>query len=112
MFGTDEVLVAAKHLLAVDGIEIAQDLDRVEYYHILFDQHEIVVANGAETESLYVGSSALRAVDAQARQEILTLFPELADDSHQPESARFLVAGRQGRKLSERHALNGQPLMA
>ncbi|KRW97185.1 hypothetical protein AQY21_05000 [Paracoccus sp. MKU1] len=77
MFGTAEVLVAAKQLLALDGIEIAEDLSEVEYYHILFDHHEIVFSNGAETESLYTGAEALRVVGPAAAQEILALFPEL-----------------------------------
>lgn len=55
MFGTDEVLVAAKQLLQLDGIDIATDVERVDYYHILFDRHEVMILNGAETESLYTG---------------------------------------------------------
>jgi hypothetical protein len=62
MFGAVEILVAAKQLLPLEGIDIAQDLETVEYFHVLFDRHEIVFANGTETESLYTGPQALRAV--------------------------------------------------
>ena len=41
MFDTMEVLVAAKHLVAIDGVEVASDLNEVEYFHFLFDRHEI-----------------------------------------------------------------------
>ena len=71
MFGTDEVLVAAKQLLQIDGIDVADDLDEVVYVHFIFDRHEIVYANGAESESLYTGPEALKTLSPQAREEIL-----------------------------------------
>lgn len=49
MFDAEEVLVAAKHLQGLDGVEVAKDIHEVEYFHILFDDHEIVMSNGAET---------------------------------------------------------------
>ena len=112
MFGAPEVLVAAKQLLPLDGIDIAQDLERVEYVHILFDRHEIVFANEAETESLYPGPQALRAVGPAARQEILALFPELSQASDLPPAARGLATGRMARKLAMRHRQNRKPLVA
>ena len=51
IFGTDEVLVAAKQLCQLDGIDIALDLGAVTYVHSLFDAHQVVFSNGAETES-------------------------------------------------------------
>lgn len=51
MFGKQEVLAAAKHLLTLDGIEIADDVQETTYYHILFDRNEIVYADGAEAET-------------------------------------------------------------
>ena len=111
MFGCDEVLVAAKQLLELNGVEIAGDVDEVEYFHILFDQHEIVTSNGADTESLYTGPVALRSVPAAARQEILTLFPDLATDNPAIMAVRPLSSGRQGRQLAARHKRNNQPLV-
>lgn len=35
MFGTSEVLVAAKQLLAVTGVDICNDAQGVEYWHFL-----------------------------------------------------------------------------
>lgn len=103
MFGAAEVLVAAKQLLELDGVEIARDLSEVEYFHILFDRHEVVIANGAETESLYTGAEALKSVGPAAVEEIFAIFPELRDADEPAEAARMLVPGRMGRKLAERH---------
>ncbi|MDF3606994.1 Hint domain-containing protein [Paracoccus sp. DMF-8] len=111
MFDTDEVLVAAKQLLQLDGVDIVQDQDSVEYFHLLFDQHEIVISNGAETESLYTGATALDMLSQAARNEILAIFPELADETFVPESVRFLTSARQGRKLAVRHRQNGKALV-
>ncbi|WP_367275753.1 Hint domain-containing protein [uncultured Paracoccus sp.] len=106
MFGADEVLVAAKHLCALDGIEVAADVGQIEYFHLLFDRHEVIIANDTEAESLYTGPEALKSVGPAAREEILTIFPELMDRDFAP--ARPLVAGRQGRRLAARHLQNSR----
>lgn len=111
MFGAEEVLVAAKQLITLEGIDIANDLAEITYVHMLFDQHEIVISNGAETESLYPGPEALKTVGPAALEEILTLFPELRDCEALPQAARVLAPGRMGRKLAARHAQNGQLLL-
>ncbi|SMO99060.1 Hint domain-containing protein [Paracoccus laeviglucosivorans] len=105
MFGKSEILVAAKQLLSIPGIEIAADVERVEYFHLLFDRHEIIYSENAATESLYTGAEAMKSIGASAREEIYTLFPELRSNSD-PASARTLVSGRMGRQLAMRHAKN------
>lgn len=80
-FGEVEVLVAAKFLTDTAGVERETDLPQITYYHMLFEHHEIVVSNGMPSESLYPGDMTLRGMAADARDEILTLFPELANDA-------------------------------
>lgn len=112
MFGTDEVLVAAKQLLQIDGIDIAHDLDDFRYYHLVFDRHEIVISNGVQSESLYPGPEALRSIGKAARDEIYALFPHLRDiDPGAVIAARILASGRQARKLAHRHLQNHKPLL-
>ncbi|MFV0292800.1 MAG: Hint domain-containing protein, partial [Paracoccus sp. (in: a-proteobacteria)] len=110
MFGAMEVLVAAKQLCQIDGIDVAEDLDSVTYVHFLFDDHQIVVANGAETESLHTGEEALKAVGPAACEEIFMLFPELRDGMSRP-AVRVLASGRMGRKLAVRHNRNCKSLV-
>lgn len=110
IFGCVEILVAAKDLMDIDGIGI--DLvDEVEYYHILLDRHEIVISNGAETESLYTGPQAMQAVGAAARHEIMSIFPDLADVNYVATKARSFGTGRLVRNLAQRHAAKGFPLV-
>lgn len=111
MFGTDEVLVAAKQLCQLDGIDIAEDLDSVTYVHFLFDDHQIVFSNGAETESLFTGDVALNSVGPAALEEILTLFPQLRSGVA-PLPARVLASGRMGRKMATRHLQNRRALVS
>ena len=110
--GEDEVLVAAKHLLASDGIEAARDCGPVDYFHILFDRHEVVFANGAETESFYPGPQALRMVDRAARAELLELFPELRETGFRPAAARTFLTGGLARRLLRLLERKDQPLVA
>ena len=74
-FGADEVLVAAKHLVNGDTIHVAP-VDWVDYHHILFDGHEMVMAEGLVSESFHPGDYIMMA-DAGVRAELLALFPDL-----------------------------------
>ncbi|WP_323038290.1 Hint domain-containing protein [Gemmobacter sp.] len=78
LFGEDEVLVPAISL--VNGTTVTRDEGGiVEYFHLLFDRHEILLSDGAPSESFHPGDQGWKALDAAARDEILLLFPELAD---------------------------------
>ncbi|NHF73124.1 Hint domain-containing protein [Paracoccus xiamenensis] len=110
MFGAHEVLVAAKQLLEVDGIEIAADMAEVTYVHILCDDHHVVTANGAEAETLYTGEEAMKAMGPAARREIYAIFPELRDNPPRP-AARHLSSGRMARALAKRHVKNSRCLL-
>lgn len=107
--GEAEVLVAAKHLLGTPGVSVLPGDAPVTYIHMLFDRHELVWSNGAVTESLYLGEQAMASVDQAARDEILTLFPMLAE--LRPSAARPFLRGRLARKLVERSVSNRKPLI-
>lgn len=105
MFGAPEVLVAAKALLDLPGISRVTTDAPVRYIHFLLDQHHLVRANGALTESLYTGRQALKSVGSAARAEIFALFPELRL-TDTPPPVRPLVPGRKARQLAARHQRN------
>ena len=44
----------------------------------MFDQHEVVLSNGAWSESFQPGDYTLDGIGKEQRDEILELFPELA----------------------------------
>ncbi|WP_339767072.1 Hint domain-containing protein [uncultured Pseudosulfitobacter sp.] len=76
MFDDREVLVAAKHLTMMEGVDIVQ-ADSVSYIHLMFDHHEVILGDGTWTESFQPGDMSLRGIGSEQRQEILSLFPEL-----------------------------------
>ena len=77
-FEDREVLVAAKHLTGLEGVD-AVDTDEVSYIHFMFDQHEVVLSNGSWTESFQPGEQTLGDMGDDQREEIFMLFPELRD---------------------------------
>ena len=111
MFGAFEVLVAAKDLLGWPGVEIDEVTKGFSYHHLLFDQHEILMSNGLYAESLYLGAQTERALSPAARQEILTLLPELQALPGEVDPVRHMAKGRGARQLLSRHGRNGKPLM-
>lgn len=74
-FGEDQVLIAAKAL--ENGQSICQVLPEadVTYLHLLFDRHEVILAEGALLESFHPGEGGLAVLEAGQRQEIQALFP-------------------------------------
>lgn len=111
MFGEPDVLIPAIRLTELPGIEVEEEAQEVEYFHLLFDRHELLVAEGAPTESLYTGAEALKSLGDEALEEIFTIFPELAEVGTMPPSALPLPPGKQQKQLIARHAKNGKPLL-
>ena len=100
-----EVLVPAIKLLSHAGVEIAEDLTSITYWHLLLDKHEVIFAEGMPTESLFTGPEALKSVSPEAKQEIKTLFPELSAPGFTAEPARFILQkGGAIQQLVARHA--------
>jgi len=77
LFGEAEALVAAKSLVNDSTITVAHDLEEFEYFHIMFDNHEIVMSNGAPSESFHATAEVVNAMEAETRAELLELFPDL-----------------------------------
>lgn len=77
-FEEHEVLVAAKHLVDSRTIRPVNVLG-VTYVHFMCDRHEVVLANGAWTESFQPGDHSLNGLGNAQRTEIYELFPELAE---------------------------------
>ncbi|MGB8814076.1 MAG: Hint domain-containing protein [Paracoccaceae bacterium] len=75
-FDEHEVLVAAKHLVSGKGVHEVDSIGTT-YVHIMFDKHEVVLSNGAWTESFQPGDYTLKGMGNAQRNEIFELFPDL-----------------------------------
>ncbi|WP_126976388.1 Hint domain-containing protein [Frigidibacter oleivorans] len=111
MFDRPEVLVPAKDLLGLPGVTEVLPGKALEYWHLMFDRHELVRSNGALTESLHPGPQALASLEVGTREELLSILPELGRAMERP-LARFEARGTRARKLAERAAANGHALQA
>lgn len=94
-FEDHEVLVAAKHLVSGKHIH-AVDAAGTTYIHFMFARHEVVLANGAWTESFQPGDFTLKGMGNAQRTEIFELFPELR-------SAAGLAGYTAARRTLKRH---------
>ena len=79
LFNCNEVLVHARDLINGETIWIDRMVREVTYVHVLFERHEIVFANGLETESFHPAQAAL---DAQQMAEVEDLLPGAADGAY------------------------------
>ncbi len=99
-FEDREVLAAAKHLTGMEGVT-SVEASSVNYIHFMFDQHEVVLSNGAWTESFQPGDTVLDAMGNDQRNEIFELFPELSE----AEGLKAYTAARRSLKKHEARLL-------
>ena len=79
--GESEALAAAKHLTGRPGIDRVLPEMGITYCHIMFERHEIVLSDGAWTESFQPGDWSMKGLESGQRDEIHALFPELAGEA-------------------------------
>lgn len=82
LFNTPEVLVMARDLVNNDSVSIDLALREVTYIHLLLPSHQVIWANGVETESFHPASAALSTLTEADRARLLMLDPNLAHEPH------------------------------
>ncbi|MCC7321564.1 MAG: Hint domain-containing protein [Rubellimicrobium sp.] len=92
-FGAHEVLVPAIHLVGRPGITRTRP-GAVSYIHLLFARHEVILSNGAWSESFQPGHRTLDAMDHAPREELNRLFPQLRGGAPYP-AARMTLRRRE-----------------
>jgi Hint domain len=82
LFNTPEVLVAARDL--INGTTVGVDLSvrQVTYIHLLLPSHQILWANGVETESYHPANASMDALTDADRTRLLAHLPGLDRDPH------------------------------
>ncbi len=99
LYGLDQVLVAAKHLCNGNTIYRSCDGEPVEYFHLMFDQHELLLSSGLWSESYFVDPSRVEFLPSPIETELRTLFPETS------KTYRTMVIARPTLKRFEAKAL-------
>lgn len=80
LFNTDEVLVAARDLVNDGSIYVDRSCREVHYIHMLLPAHEIVFANGVESESFHPASAGLESLGEDDRARLFAEVPEVVGD--------------------------------
>lgn len=106
--GAEEVLIPAFRLVGLPGIDVARTIQPISYHHILLDSHEIVLANGAPAETLFVGPVAAAALNEDDdMQTEVSLDPSLP----QMTPARPFATADQSRQIVAAHLRHRRPLL-
>src|SRR6056297_3461866 len=82
LFNTPEVLVMARDLINNDSVSVDLSAREVTYIHLLLPGHEIIWANGLETESFHPASAALSTLTEADRARLLALHSNLGHEPH------------------------------
>lgn len=80
LFNTPEVLVAARDLVNGSTVVVDSVLREVTYIHLLLPQHQVLWANGVESESFHPANAALSTLAEDDRARLLAMYPELEYD--------------------------------
>ncbi len=113
MTGADEVLIAAIALTEMPGIETCLPEEDITYYHLLFDRHAIVTANGAPSESLLLGPYSRNMLGAAALDDIARTIPgALVPGAPTTCPARLVPPMKVQKSLARRLAKNKKPVLS
>lgn len=80
LFNTDEVLVAARDLIDDRQVRIDHAAREVTYIHLLLPQHEVLWANGIETESFHPAGTQPEALAPDDRARLVAGLPGIDTD--------------------------------
>jgi len=81
------------------------------YYHLVLEQHELVIADGCPTESLYLGPDALKMMAPDMKEELVTLFGEDIMGVNARMPVRHVPKPVRQKRLIERLRKNSKPLV-
>ncbi len=92
LFNTPEVLVRAIDLIDDQKIMIDHSVREIAYVHMLLPQHEVIWANGIETESFHPSAADLSHLNALEHHELAEIIPgfEHTADTYGPFARRCL----------------------
>ncbi len=111
MFGESEVLIPAQALVGFPGITMERARKDLRYLHLLMDRHELVLAEGAPTETLLLGSQSQEVIPPLILKQVLPLLPTPGPALGATEPARLIPSARKCRKLLARIRKNHHPLL-
>lgn len=103
MFGCSGVLIPAKRLVGLHGIDLVEHPTGIKFFHLELMTHSVICANGALTESCLLGLVALKALPPLLR---------ISQAVEPPQATRYPVPkGHIQKQFVRRLAENGHTLI-
>ncbi|UWQ13369.1 Hint domain-containing protein [Aliiroseovarius sp. M344] len=100
LLAQEKALASAKSLVNGRNIyECRDEVDELEYWHLVLDQHEIIFANSCPTETLHLGDVALSTLTDPQIAELDAIFPGLL--TRQGDLAYVELRGHEGQVVSQ-----------
>ena len=97
--GEDQALCSAKSLLNDTSITRVP-VEFIDYYHIMFDDHQIIYSEGISTESFFMGDYFC-CDGSRVRNELNRLYPELEEHPLEHILARRALKSFEARNLTK-----------
>ena len=91
-YGEDEVLVPAKKLVNDHSIRVQDEIEDVEYFHLVFDTHEVLCVDSLLSESYFLNETSDTVLPI--KNELLAVFGVHSIDEIQVPAARVCVDNR------------------
>lgn len=115
MFGATEVLVPARALLGLPGVSLGTCPTPITYFHLVLENHEVLIAEGTASESLFLGEQAVKSLTQDEIAELELIFgapiEHLLSPAHQPPPARPFATMRRGKNMVRRLSRNNHRLV-
>ncbi len=111
MFNQSEVLVAAKFLTKLAGIRVDPVLQDITYFHLLCARHQVLFAEGAPTESLFLGAELQKHLGKDMFAELRALFPDLVEVGLEKRPVRHIPDPKRQRHMVSRLHENSKPVL-
>lgn len=87
------VLVQAREIAGVsDSVYVDRAQERVEYYHMVFDSHQVFTVNGMPVESFLPDAGALALLGPELREDLTRQFPQLKREPGAYPPAEYRIA--------------------
>ena len=100
LFGVPEILAPAIGLIAITGIRQETSLADLDYFHLLFDRHRVILTNDLPSESFYPGPWSFAAVGPRNAAEIIDRVPAARTPESYGPTARPAITVREARLLA------------
>lgn len=99
LYGVSEVLVPTRALIGLPGITRIEALRETRYIHLLTPTHNVIFANGMQTETFHPAMDTLRGLREEDRAKLLEAVPDLTVNAYGATARRCL-------RVNEVHGLN------